>query len=112
MSRRDIDRPVQAKGVVHELVAETAKGMAAAVYEVCATESDAFYKMWPSIEVFIARRWHSFIQPARVQLAELLNADRASLTTEAQKREIYEALLLNAAVNPAQNAVDKLILPN
>lgn len=106
-----IERPVQAKGVVHEMVAETAKAMAAAIYEECALDN-AWYAKWPSQDAFIAKRWQSFIQPARTHLAELLHPDRASMTSEDQKRQIHEALLLNAAVNPAQNAVDKLILPN
>jgi uridine phosphorylase len=103
------DRPVQAKGVVHELVAETAKAMAHATYQGMAMRHNDFYAKWPCEETFVARRWQSFIQPAREELASLLNPERASLTTESQKQEIHQALLLNAASNPAQNMVDRII---
>lgn len=101
--------PVQAKGVVHNLVAETAKEMARAIYEVAATESNEFYKTWPSMEGFVRARWHSFIQPARTHLAELLHPDRHSMTTPAMRDEIHDALLKQAAVNPAANMIDRYI---
>lgn len=94
--------PVQAKGVVHHLVADTAKGICEAVYEECATD-DAFYKMWPNVNVFVRKRWQSFIQTARETLAEMLHPDKHYMTTESQRQEIHEALLLNAAANPAYN---------
>ena len=107
MAQNLTDRPTRARGMVHELVAETAKGMAAAVYEGMATRHNDFYAKWPCMETFVARRWHSFIQPAREELASLLHGDRASMTSDAQKMEIHEALLLNAAVNPAINQADR-----
>ncbi len=94
--------PVQARGVVHELVAETAKEMARAIYEDGAHDND-FYAKWPDEDDFVRLRWQLFIQPAREQLANLLHPSRASMTTDHMKRQIHEALLLNAAVNPAQN---------
>lgn len=107
MARSLTDVPTRARGMVHELVAETAKGMAAAVYEGMATRHNDFYARWPNLEAFVAKRWHSFIQPAREELASLLSPERASMTSDAQKREIHEALLLNAAANPAINQLDR-----
>lgn len=97
------ERPVQAKGVVHKLVADTAKAFAQAVWEEGATSSNEFYKQWPIATEFVRLRWQSFIQPARTHLAELLHPDKHSLSTPEMRDEIHEALLLNAAVNPAQN---------
>ncbi len=94
--------PVQAKGVVHELVATTAKEMCRTFYEEAAHDND-FYKTWPTSDDFLYRRWQSFIQPAREKLAMLLHEDMKSLTTEDQRAIIFEALLKNAAVNPAIN---------
>ena len=99
---------VKARGMVHELVAETAKGMAEAVYEALCSKSDAFYKLWPSVEGFKAKRWQTFIQPAREQLAEMLGMPDWQVTPD-QKHQIHQALLLNAAVNPAANHVDDMI---
>ena len=103
------DRPVQAKGVVHKLVADTAKAFAQAVWEEGATKSNEFYKLWPTAELFVRKRWQSFVQPARTHLAEMLHPDMHSQTSEEMRAQIHEALLLNAAVNPAQNSIDKLL---
>lgn len=101
--------PMKAKGVVHELVAETAKEMARAVWEDMATKDNHWYGMWPDAEMFVRRRWTSFIQPAREHLAELLNPLYHSLTTAQMREQIHEAILLNAAVNPAANQVEQVI---
>lgn len=103
----DIQAPVQAKGVVHQLVAETAKAMAATFYDEAAHDND-FYRTWKSEKMFVRRRWQSFIQPARDALAEMLSPEFACSANEAQnarmKEQIYDALLLNALVNPASNS--------
>lgn len=110
MARHDGNgRPTRAKGVVHELVAQTAKEMAAAVYEGMATAHNDFYVTWPSLEAFVRRRWTTFIQPAREQLAEMLAPDKQFMTTPDQRDQIFEALRLNAIVNPAANLVDRVI---
>jgi hypothetical protein len=101
--------PVQAKGVAHELVAETAKDMARAIYEVAASESNEFYAKWPSMEGFVRARWSSFIQPARTHLAELLHPSRHSMTTPEMREQIHDALLKHAAVNPAANMIDAYV---
>lgn len=98
---------VRAKGVVHKLIAETAKELAYTVYEEMA-HTDQFYKTWPNNHLFVAARWQSFIQTARTHLAELLHPDNHHKTDENQRQEIYEALKLNAAVNPALDNAFKL----
>lgn len=97
-------RPTQAKGMVHKLVADTAKALCRTYYEEAAHDN-AFYATWPTSDDFLYHRWHMFIQPARTHLAEMLNPSMHSHTTEAQRQEIHEALLKNAAVNPAINSL-------
>jgi hypothetical protein len=109
MPTHNLDRPVNAKGVVHRLVADTAKEIAAADWEGRASASDKFYKAWPNVNAWVRRRWQSYIQIARETLAEMLDASKHYMTTEAQRQEIHEALLLNAGVNPASNLVDEMI---
>lgn len=96
------EAPVQGKGVIHQLVAQTAKEMCRCFYEEAAHDND-FYRKWPTSDDFLFYRWQSFVQPAREHLAELLDPSKWSLTTEDQRAQIHEALLKNAAVNPAQN---------
>lgn len=100
LSRLNRDKPVKAKGFVHELVAETAKGCAREVYQECARNND-FYKLWPSEDEFVHRRWHSFIQDARQALTAMLQPHM--MTSEEDKATIYEALKLNAAAMPAKS---------
>ncbi len=102
-----LNRPVKAKGVVHHMIADTAKGMAEVIYEDAAHDND-FYKRYPDVKAFVRKRWQSFIQPAREQLAEMLGMPD-SMVSAHMKAEIHEALLLNAAVNPAANFVDQVI---
>lgn len=97
--------PTQAKGMVHALVADTAKAMAAAVYDGLCTVSNDFYKLWPSEADFVMRRWHNYIQAARIQLVEMLTLPD-SMVGAVEKMEIHEALLLHAAVNPAANMLE------
>jgi len=77
------------------------------VYEDAAHDNE-FYKTWPSVDGFVRRRWQSFIQPAREQLSAMLGMPD-SVVSPHMKREIYDALLLNAASNPAANAIDDVI---
>lgn len=99
--------PVKAKGIVHNAVAELAKEFAGMVYEEAAHDNQ-FYKTWPDVDSFIRTRWQSFIQPAREQLSAMLGMPDG-VVSEHMKREIYDALLLNAGANPAANHVDDVI---
>ena len=103
-----IERPVQAKGVAHQLVADTAKEMCRCWYEEAAHDN-AFYATWPTSDDFLVRRWHMFLQPAVTHLTEMLHPSMHYATTEAQRLEIYDALKLQRAANPASNAVDEII---
>ena len=110
MTRRSPNNPrFQAKGVVHELVATTAKEMCRAFYEEAAHDND-FYRKWPSTDDFLMRRWHMFVQPAKLHLAELLHPSKQFMTTPEQREQIHDALLKTAATNPAANSVDKLLI--
>ncbi len=91
--------------MVHKLVADTAKGIAGADWEGRASASDKFYKAWPDVDWWIRLRWHSYIQDARETLAEMLDPSKHYLTDEAQRAEIHDALLKNAALNPAINSL-------
>jgi len=50
--------------MAHELVAKTAKEMAAIFYDELAKDND-FYKFYPKQAMFIKREWHRFIDAAR-----------------------------------------------
>jgi hypothetical protein len=91
--------PVRAKGMVHKLVAETAKEMARCWYDEAAHDND-FYREHPNVALFVDRRWRNFIRHARANLAKLLSS---SSVPEDQKAQIYEALIKDGAVNPARS---------
>ncbi len=80
--------------VVHFLVAETAKAMAAEVYDKCASESDEFYKHNKSQKRWIEKNWGMFIVTARENLAGLL----VTSMPEKDKEQIYDALLADASL--------------
>ncbi len=101
-----IDLPVKAKGVVHELVAQTAKEIAYAVYEDGAHDNE-FYRLWPNADAFVRRRWQSFIQVARENLAELLHPSKHYMSTPEMREQIHQAILLNEAANPAINQLNR-----
>lgn len=104
--------PARAKGVVHELVADTAKAIAGAEWEGRCSASDNFYRDWPNVNVWIRKRWPSFIQDAKAHLAEMLHPNLHYALTERDREKIFEALKLQAAVNPAENHVDAIIKGN
>lgn len=57
--------------IVHVQIADTAKAIAAAVWEVCSS-NDAFHKAYPHQRVFVAGKWKEFIGDARRSLAAML----------------------------------------
>lgn len=111
----NITAPVQAKGIVHWQIADTAKGMARAFWEDAATRGNDFYHANKSPDLFVRRCWQEFIPIARGLLTKLLGMDYHPGTitpiTEAEKQAIYDALKLENAINPRQLQKSNLITP-
>jgi hypothetical protein len=78
----------------HELIAETAKEMAATWYEDAAHDDD-FYAFYPSQKKFIKREWGRFIDMARQTLAGMLGRTDVE---EWQKEQIFDALIKHASM--------------
>lgn len=81
--------------LAHELVAETAKGVAGAFYEIAASESDDFYRMYPKEKDFIRKEWSRFIDIAKKQLSAMLGMAHVD---ENQKAQIFDALIKHASL--------------
>ena len=77
----------------HALVAKTARGIAATVYEDLARD-DGFFKLHPNQRIFVRTKWKHFVEPAVKTLGSMLGGDY----TETYKAEIYEALLKHWAL--------------
>jgi hypothetical protein len=92
----DILPPVRAKGVVHKMIADVAKGCAGEQWETLAKQN-AFYKAWPKRRAFVAHNWPKYLPVARQILTGMLGSPKY---TEDQKAEIYDVLLKDGAVNP------------
>lgn len=92
----EIAPPVRAKGIVHKMIADIAKGCAREQWEVLAKQN-AFYKHWPKARPFVVHNWPKYLPVARQILTGMLGSPKY---TEAQKAEIFEALLKDGAVNP------------
>ncbi len=92
--------PVRAKGVVHKMIADVAKGCAETQYEVLAKQN-AFYRRWPKVKPFVTHNWRHYIPVARQTLTMMLGNPKY---TETQKAAIYEALMLDGTVNPKKMA--------
>lgn len=105
--RDPLPQPTKAKGMVHFQIADTAKAMCRAWWENTAIHDNLFYSIHKDPEAFVRAHWTNFIRHARTQLAELLNPGYG--LTEGQRQEIYDALRLNAVVNPHANMVDRMI---
>lgn len=78
----------------HELVAATAKEMAACWYEEAAHDND-FYAFYPKQKMFINREWKRFLEVAKATLAQMLGS---SMTPEHEKEQIFEALVKHASL--------------
>lgn len=97
---------------VHKLVAETAKELAGAAYDVLAGRDD-WYRANPSERGFIARKWRQFIPAARDVLVDMLTD---AGTSDFMKEQISEGLMLDGAMNPpiehAKSEASRLSLLN
>jgi hypothetical protein len=92
--------------VTHNRIADVARGLAGAYYEEAASNSDIFYREWPSQAEFIRRRFRSFIPTARDILIDMLTMPQFP---DAMKEEIMEALKKDAAANPPHEHAVKAI---
>lgn len=100
------------KRFAHELIAQTAKEMAAIWYEEAAHDNE-FYKFYPKQKMFINREWKRFIDIAKATLAQTLGC---SDTPEWQKEQIMDALIKHASLpgNIDKRVAEKVvtIMPN
>lgn len=89
--------------IIHHMVAETAKAIAAEAYELLAKEN-AFYASNPSQKRYVRRAWKDYIPYARQSLVGVLAKDFSfeiatgaytPQTVEMMKNDIYECLLID-----------------
>jgi hypothetical protein len=78
--------------VVHNLLAETAKGIAHEAYEDLAHDN-AFFAEWPNRRVFVKKNWQMFVDAARESLIKILQGDYP----DAMKQPIYEAIRIDGS---------------
>jgi hypothetical protein len=76
--------------ICHKLIADTAKGIAEAAYEIMASD-DKFYRQWPDPEKFVAKHWKDFIGHARASVTVMLQLPTVD---PGVKEKIYDALCL------------------
>lgn len=98
--KRQITPPMKAKGVVHKMIADTAKGIAREQWETLAKQN-RFYKLWPEPDPFVAKHWPDYLPVARATLTGMLGSPKYD---QATKDTIYEILLKDGAVNPKKMA--------
>lgn len=92
--------PMRAKGIVHEQIAKTAKGLAQEQWAILARQN-AFYRRWPKVEVFVDKNWPEYVNMARQILTGMLGSPRYSAE---MKADIHNALLLDGVINPKEMA--------
>lgn len=80
--------------MVHEVIAKTAKEMAASAYEKFAHNNE-FYKMYPTSARYIQLEWARFVPDARKILSKMLGMKHVPT---AQKEIIMDALLLDRSL--------------
>jgi hypothetical protein len=96
----EIEAPQRARGMVHKMIADVAKGCAGEHYEELARD-DRFYKRWPKPKAFIAHNWRLYVDIARTILAGMLGNPEIP---EKRKELIHGALLLDGVLNPRRMA--------
>lgn len=82
----------------HKEVRRIAKELAGAAYEDFA-KNDAFYKMWPNQNLFIAKRWKSFVGIARNTLVYMLGQPHYS---DAVKADLYDVIVKDRIIQDVQ----------
>lgn len=93
---KQITAPQKAKGVVHKVIADVAKGHAAEAWEQLAKQNK-FFQQNRSREAWVARYWPKYLVTARAALTGMLGDPKRP---EDQKAIIYDVLLRDGAVNP------------
>ena len=84
--------------MVHHLIKSTAQELAGTYYEHAASNGrhgNEFYAQWPSQADFIQDQWPMFVLTTKEILTTML---QNPATPEAQKQDIYHALLLDATL--------------
>lgn len=97
----EIEAPQRARGMVHKLIADTAKGMASEHFEELSRNND-FHKRWPHLKPFVGHNWRLYIPMARSVLTGMLGNPNLA---EEKKRIIYDAILKDGAINPKPMAI-------
>lgn len=92
--------PMRAKGMVHKMIADVAKGCAGEQWETLAKQN-AFFKVYPKRRRFVQANWDKYVPVARQMLTGMLG-DPKRPTHE--KDAILEALKLDGTVNPKEMA--------
>jgi hypothetical protein len=80
----------------HWRIAKVAKEIAHIRYDAYASDN-AFFAMYPNEARFVQKFWGVYIDIARDLLANLLTDP---MIGDAEKEQIYDALLLDGTVNP------------
>lgn len=83
----------------HKEVRRVAKEMAGAAYEELA-KNDAFYKIWPNQNLFIAKRWALFLQIARDTLVYMLGQEHYS---DAMRADLYDVIIKDRELQMVQS---------
>lgn len=81
--------------VVHTLLADTAKAIAAEAYECLAHDND-FYAEWPTQVSYVAANWTMHLPEVRAQFVKIL----AGEYPQAMKDPIYEAMCIDGSMRP------------
>ncbi len=92
--------PMKAKGIVHEQIAKTAKGLAQEQWAQLAVQN-AFYKRWPKPDRFVEKNWPKYVNMARQILIGMLGSPKYDAE---MKGKIHEALMLDGVINPKEMA--------
>jgi len=92
----------------HKMVAETARGMAAAVYEELAKKNE-WYALNPSQTIFVETTYGSLIDQARQVLANMLES---KTVTPEQKELIFEALVLDRSLKGGRDTRNRVVTLN
>lgn len=93
---KQITAPQKAKGVVHKVIADVAKGQAAVAWEQLAKQNK-FFAQNRSQEAWVAHHWPKYLPVARATLTGMLGDPKRP---QDQKDLIYDVLLRDGAINP------------